>query len=366
MHARRSRITLKLDFRSDLMPITFAILAATLFGLSTPFAKLLVGNIPPVALAGLLYLGAFLGLGLYRVLRRVVSGQHASSGSALRKADLPWLTGAVLSGGILAPISLMLGLTLISGFSASLLLNMEGVATAIIATMLFKESLGRRLVIALVCVTAAGVLLSWDPSQGSWNIVGLMLLILAGFGWGLDNNLTRNICSRDPVQIALAKGGLAGSASLAIAIALGSNIPIDSQIVWALMLGALSYGASLVFFVLALQGLGASRTGIFFSLGPFVGAVVSIIVLRESLGWVVLPALVLMALGVLALVYERHSHEHEHEEITHTHIHTHGDSGHDHCHTEPVRGPHNHEHTHKAAVHGHVHWPDIHHRHTHD
>lgn len=243
------------------MPIAFAVLAATLFGLSTPFAKSLVSDIPPVALAGLLYFGAFLGLGSYVVLRRIVSGPHSSSSSALRKSDLPWLAGAILSGGILAPISLMLGLTLISGFSASLLLNMEGVATAIIAVMLFRESLGRRLVVALVCVTAAGVLLSWDSSKGTWNIAGFMLLILAGFGWGLDNNLTRNICGRDPVQIAIAKGGLAGSASLAIAIALGSNISIDAQIVWALVLGALSYGASLVFFVMALQGLDRKSVG---------------------------------------------------------------------------------------------------------
>lgn len=348
------------------MPIAFAILAAALFGLSTPFAKLLVSNIPPVALAGLLYLGAFLGLGSYSMLRRIVSGHRGASSSALRRADMPWLAGAILSGGILAPISLMTGLTLISGFSASLLLNMEGVATAIIATMLFKESLGRRLVIAIVCVTVAGVLLSWDPSQGTWNIVGFMLLILAGFGWGLDNNLTRNICGRDPVQIAIAKGGLAGTASLVIAIALGSTISIDAQILWALVLGAVSYGASLVFFVLALQGLGASRTGVFFSLGPFVGAIVSILVLREWLGWVVIPAMVLMIIGVLALVYERHSHQHGHEEITHAHIHTHGDASHDHCHAEPVREPHNHEHAHKAVVHDHVHWPDIHHRHTHD
>jgi len=342
-------------------------LAATLFGLSTPFAKLLLDDISPVALAGLLYLGAFLGLGLYTVARRFASGQQAvPSSGALRKADLPWLAGAILSGGILAPVSLMLGLTLISGFSASLLLNMEGVATAIIATMLFKESLGRRIVIALVCVTAAGVLLSWDPSEGERNAVGLLLLVVAGFAWGLDNNLTRNICDRSPLQIALAKGGLAGSATLAIAIAMGSNIPMDAQIVAALVLGALSYGASLVFFVLALQGLGASRTGMFFSLGPFVGAAISILVLREWLGWVVLPAVVLMILGVLALVYERHSHEHEHEEISHTHIHTHGDLDHDHCHAEPVRGPHIHEHIHRAVVHNHVHWPDIHHRHTHD
>ena len=348
------------------MPISFAILAAALFGLSTPFAKLLVGNIPPVALAGLLYLGAFFGLGLYVVVRRIAFGPRATSSSTLRKADLPWLAGAILSGGILAPVSLMVGLTLISGFSASLLLNMEGVATAIIAAMLFKENLGRRLVVAIVFVTAAGVLLSWDPSEEAWNLLGFMLLILAGFGWGLDNNLTRNICSRDPVQIALVKGGLAGSASLAIAILIGSDITMDAQIVWALVLGALSYGASLVFFVLALQGLGASRTGVFFSLGPFVGAVVSIFMLREWLGWVVLPAFALMIIGVLVLVYERHSHQHGHEEITHTHVHTHGDPYHNHCHSEPFREPHNHEHTHKVVVHDHAHWPDIHHRHSHD
>jgi drug/metabolite transporter (DMT)-like permease len=348
------------------MPIVFAILAAILFGLSTPFAKLLLNNIPPIALAGLLYLGAFLGLGSYVVVRRIASGRRISSNSALRKADLPWLAGAILSGGILAPVSLMIGLTLISGFSASLLLNMEGVMTSIIATMLFKENLGRRLIISLVCVTAAGVLLSWDPSLGTWNIAGLTLLIVAGFGWGLDNNLTRNICGRDPVQIALAKGGVAGSASMAIAIALGSSISMDAQLLWALVLGAMSYGASLVFFVLALQGLGASRTGVFYSLGPFVGAVVSILFLREWLGWVMVPALALMALGVLTLVYERHSHEHEHVEVAHTHIHTHRDLTHDHCHTEPVREPHNHEHIHRAAVHDHSHWPDIHHRHPHD
>jgi multidrug transporter EmrE-like cation transporter len=149
-------------------------------------------------------------------------------------------------------------------------------------------------------------------------------------------------------------------------MALGTSISIDAQILGALVLGALSYGASLVFFVMALQGLGASRTGVFFSLGPFVGAIVSVLVLREWLGWVVLPALSLMILGVLALVYEKHSHEHGHEQITHAHIHTHGDAIHDHCHAESFREPHDHEHTHIAVVHDHVHWPDIHHRHDHD
>ena len=348
------------------MPISYAILAAALFGISTPFAKSLVGDISPAALAGLLYLGAFVGLGIFVAARRAARGAGAGAGNPLRRADLPWLAGAILSGGIVAPVSLMVGLTLISGFSASLLLNLEGVATALIAAMLFKETLGRRVVVALILMTSAGVLLSWDPSEGEWNIVGLLLLVVAGFGWGLDNNLTRNICTRDPVHIALVKGGVAGGALLSVSVMTGWSPTVDSQIAWALALGALSYGVSLVFFVLALQNLGASRTGVFFSLGPFVGAVVSIAVLHEWIGWVVLPALALMVLGVLALVYERHSHEHVHEEMTHTHLHTHGDAVHDHGHVEGHREPHIHEHTHKAAAHSHVHWPDIHHRHDHE
>ena len=265
----------------------------------------------------------------------------------------------------MAPISLMIGLTMISGFSASLLLNLEGVATAIIATMLFKEHLGRKIVLVILCMTAAGVLLSWNPEEDVFAVTGPLLLIVAAVGWGLDNNFTRNICGKDPVQIAQIKGLVAGCTSIALALALGWNVKMNSDIIWALVLGSLSYGASLVLFVLALQGLGASRTGAFFSLGPFVGAAVSVVLLDESLGWIMVPAAVLMVSGVVAMLYERHSHVHQHEEMTHVHLHAHGDFSHDHCHSDPVREPHVHEHTHLAEDHDHPHWPDIHHRHVH-
>lgn len=347
------------------LPLVFAVASAVLFGMGTPFAKLLLGDLPPVALAGLLYLGAFVGLSLYDILRRTTSDQSEVSKSRLGRNDAPWLAGAIVAGGIVAPISLMTGLTMISGFSASLLLNLEGVATAIIATMLFKEHLGRKIVLVILCMTAAGVLLSWNPEEDVFAATGPLLLIVAAVGWGLDNNFTRNICGKDPVQIAQIKGLVAGCTSIALALALGWNVRMSSDIIWALVLGSLSYGASLVLFVLALQGLGASRTGAFFSLGPFVGAAVSVVLLDETLGWIMVPAAILMVGGAVAMLYERHSHVHQHEGMTHVHLHAHGDFSHDHCHPDPVREPHVHEHTHLAEDHDHPHWPDIHHRHVH-
>ncbi len=347
------------------MPLVFAVASATLFGIGTPFAKMLLGNLPPVALAGLLYLGAFVGLSLYDALRRTTSSQKELSSNRLRRSDAPWLAGAIVAGGIVAPISLMIGLTMISGFSASLLLNLEGVATAIIATMVFKEYLGRRIALAIICMTAAGVILSWNPEEDVFSVTGPLLLLLAAVGWGLDNNFTRNICGKDPVRIAQIKGLVAGCTSIALGLALGWNARMSSDIIWALVLGSLSYGASLVLFVLALQGMGASRTGAFFSLGPFVGAAVSVALLDESLGWIMLPSAVLMVGGVVAMLYERHSHSHRHEQMTHAHLHSHGDFSHDHCHPGTVSEPHVHEHTHLAEEHDHPHWPDIHHRHTH-
>jgi drug/metabolite transporter (DMT)-like permease len=361
----QERIRLQNSVGANRLPLVFAVASAVLFGMGTPFAKLLLGDLPPVALAGLLYLGALVGLSLYDIFRRITSDQQEVSKSRLGRNDAPWLVGAIVAGGIVAPISLMTGLTMITGFSASLLLNLEGAATAIIATMLFKEHLGRRIVLVILCMTAAGVLLSWNPEEDVFAVTGPLLLIVAAVGWGLDNNFTRNICGKDPVQIAQIKGLVAGCTSIALALALGWNVRISSDIIWALVLGSLSYGASLVLFVLALQGLGASRTGAFFTLGPFVGAAVSVVLLNESLGWIMLPAAVLMVGGVVAMLYERHSHVHQHEEMTHVHLHSHGDFSHNHCHPDPVRGPHVHEHTHLAEDHYHPHWPDIHHRHAH-
>jgi drug/metabolite transporter (DMT)-like permease len=349
----------------DKRPLIFIIISASLFGISTPLAKLLVGDIAPVALAGLLYLGAFVGLSLYALVRnkRVVDQNKKSA--PLEKKDLPWLTGAILTGGILGPISLMTGLTLVSGFSASLLLNLEGLATVLIAVFVFRENTGKRLWMALVCMTIAGVLLTWDPTQDKFTITGPLLIIFAMICWGIDNNLTRNISDKDPIQITQVKGFVAGITSLSLALILGMKISLNITIVFALLLGSFSYGVSLVFFIKALKGLGSSRTGTFFSLAPFIGAIASLIILKEWIGWTMLPAAGFMLLGIWLMGSEKHAHFHIHKPITHTHSHVHTDMHHLHEHTDDVHEPHTHEHTHNEITHVHPHFPDTHHRHEH-
>jgi drug/metabolite transporter (DMT)-like permease len=346
-------------------PVIYAVVSASLFGLSAPLAKILVEDVPPVALAGLLYIGAFLGLSLYMVLRSVSKVDPGARPSYLVRGDLKFMAGAVLAGGIAGPILLMMGLSLVTGFATSLLLSLEAVATAAIAVLAFREPAGSRLWLALGCMTVGGVLLTWDTQAGGFDPLGPVLVVLAMICWGVDNNLTRAISSRDAVQITMVKGAVAGSTSLAIAWALGMVVPLDPILGFALLLGALSYGISLVLFIRALEGLGSARTGAFFSVAPFVGAVASILILGEWLGWLMLPASAVMAAGVWLLVRERHSHEHTHEEVTHVHSHGHDDIHHGHEHEPGCVEPHCHAHAHDPIAHAHPHWPDGHHRHRH-
>jgi len=340
-------------------------MSALLFGISPPLAKLLVRDIPPIALAGLLYLGAFVGLSLWSIgSGKMITGDN-NRASSLDRNDFRWLAGATITGGILAPISMMMGLKLVSGFSASLLLNLEGVATAMIAVFVFNENAGKRLWVALACMTVAGVFLTWDSSQSRFVPLGPLLLVFAMACWGVDNNLTRNLSDKDPVQVAQVKGLVAGIVSLSLALMVGMKIPLDLTTVFALLLGAFSYGASLVFFIKALEGLGSSRTGAFFSLAPFIGAVVSLIILREWIGWVMFPATGLMIIGAWLIASEKHSHLHRHESATHIHLHNHGEMHHLHKHSGVVSEPHVHDHRHVEQAHTHVHWPDTHHRHRH-
>ena len=347
----------------DKKPFLYIFISAALFGVSSPVAKLLLKDISPIALAGLLYLGAFLGLFLYSLLTSRIT--PVTEGEKLRKKDFHWLAGAIAAGGVMAPICQMLGLNLISGFSVSLLLNLEGVTTAVIAVLFFRENSGRRLWLAVLCMTAAGVFLSWSPEQGTFNVVGPLLILLAVVSWGIDNNLTRRISDKSPIQITYIKGLVGGIISLSVALVLGKAITFDIAILFALLLGSLSYGLSLVFFIKALKGLGSSRTGAFFSLGPFIGALVSIVVLRDWVGWIMVPAFLLMALGIWLIVGERHAHAHVHAAVTHTHSHKHDDMHHLHWHPEPIKGLHSHEHVHAELSHVHSHWPDIDHRHAH-
>jgi drug/metabolite transporter (DMT)-like permease len=342
----------------------YALLAAALFGASAPISKFLLGHIHPVVLAGYLYVGAFIGLGIYSLASSAYSNEKNEE--PLGRSDIPWLAGAIIAGGIVAPILLMVGLTMVSGISASLLLNLEAVMTASIAVIAFREHAGKRLWVALLCMTVGGVLLSWDASEGRFSILGPVLIVLAMVCWGIDNNLTRAISGRDPISISRFKGACAGVVSLCIAVMVGARLPLDIYALLALTTGAFAYGASILLFVKALAELGASRTGALFGMAPFVGAMMSLAFLRESAGWLLVPAAVLMACGAWLLLSERHQHAHVHEAVAHAHSHTHADDHHAHEHADDRAGPHSHEHMHESEEHAHAHWPDTHHRHSHD
>lgn len=341
----------------------FSLLAsAALFGASTPLAKLLLRGLHPVALAGLLYTGAFAGLAASRLAFRGLRRDPP-----LSKGDLPWLAGAILSGGILAPIILMFGLGRVSGLAGSLLLNFEALATALVAVGLFKEQAGRPVWAALALMTAGGVLLAWDPAGGRFDLLGPLLVLAAMAGWGLDNNLTRQIADKSPVEIALAKSLIAGVVSLTLAFATRHGFAPGWPAAAGLAVGTLGYGLSLVLFIEGLRGLGAFRAGALFGLAPFVGAVVAIAFLGDRLGPATVAAGLLMAAGAALILREKHVHLHHHDRIVHSHAHGHADGHHQHAHgSAPAgRGRHVHEHIHPATDHTHGHWPDSGHRHRH-
>lgn len=342
--------------------IAFA--AAALFGVSTPFAKLLLGTMSPVLLAGLLYLGSGIGLFAIRLVRQSSTRSNHDE-AALPRSQWPWLAGAVLFGGVLAPVLLMVGLRSTTAASSSLLLNFEGVFTAALAWFVFHENFDRRIALGMLAIVAGGMVLSWQ--QGSLALsAGALFVIVACACWGVDNNLTQKISASDPFQIASIKGLVAGSVNLAIAFALGASWPPIRVLVGALVVGFFGYGLSLALFVLALRHIGTARTGAYFSLAPFVGALVSLPLLHEPMQNTFWLAALLMAGGVWLHLTERHEHAHHHELLEHAHRHVH-DEHHQHEHAPNVdpREPHTHSHIHQPVTHAHAHFPDIHHRHVH-
>src|SRR5919199_3259559 len=260
--------------------IGLALTAALLFGVSAPFAKLLLRGAAPQLLAGLLYLGSGAGLLLAWLGRRRES-RSASREAPLTRRDLPWLAGAIAFGGVLGPLLLMVGLTRMPAASASLLLNLEGVFTALLAWFAFHENFDRRIALGMVAIIAGGVVLSWEGRVELGGLAGPLLVAGATLCWAVDNNLTQKVSAGDPVQIAMLKGLVAGVVNTAIALALGAAWPTIPRAAGALLLGFLSYGVSLVLFVLALRHLGTARTGAYFSSAPFVGAALSLAVFRE-------------------------------------------------------------------------------------
>jgi drug/metabolite transporter (DMT)-like permease len=340
--------------------VPFALGSAVLFGASTPISKLLLGSVNPWLLAGILYLGAGIGLAIVKLLSKPF---RLRAEAPLRASDLPWLAGVLVFGGLLGPLLLMLGLATTTASSAALLLNVEGLATMAIAWIVFRENVDRRLLIGAAAILAGAVLLS-STGDGLRIEGGGLLIVAACLCWGIDNNLTRKLSAADPIQIAMLKGLVAGGTNLALALAAGASLPAFGVVAAGVLTGFLGVGISIVLFMLALRHLGTARTGAYFSLAPFIGAILAVVILHEPLTPTLLAAAMLMAIGLYLHLSERHAHAHTHQALEHEHSHVH-DVHHQHSHDGAVSEPHTHVHRHSPIRHSHPHFPDLHHRHTH-
>ena len=317
----------------------------------------------PWLLAGLLYLGAGIGLAVMELAR--CSFERRRSEAPLRRKDLPRLALITIMGGILGPLLVMLGLARTSASTAALLLNLEGLATMGIAWLLFREPVDRRLLIGAGAILTGALLLSWrgGPAAYGW---GALAIAGACVAWGFDNNLTRKLSSTDPVQIVTVKSLVAGAVNGSLALISGAPLPASSSLAGAAVIGLFGYGASLVLFVLALRHLGTARTAAYFSCAPFIGATLSVLMLHEPVTAQLIVAGALMAVGVYLHASESHDHEHAHEGLEHEHRHAHEEH---HRHLHEAAGlpdqPHSHRHRHTPLIHRHPHYPDPHHRHGH-
>jgi drug/metabolite transporter (DMT)-like permease len=342
--------------------ILFALLSALLFGASTPFAKIFLGTVNPWMMAGLLYLGSGLGLVFIHLSRAIF--RLPNSEAPLPRSDIAWLVLVIVAGGILGPLFLMFGLARTDAAGASLLLNLEGLATMGIAWGVFRENVDSRLLLGAFSILAGAAVLSWQGHASfQW---GALLIAAACLCWGIDNNLTRKLSSANPVQLAMLKGLVAGMVNLILASANGATLPASSTVLAVGVVGLLGYGVSLVLFVLALRHLGTARTSAYFCLAPFGGAVLAVVMLGDPLSVQLIIAGSLMGFGLWLHLTEQHRHEHIHQIAVHEHRHTH-DAHHIHEHkgSVPVWEPHTHQHRHERLVHRHAHFPDLHHRHEH-
>ena len=342
--------------------ITTALVSAALFGITTPIAKLLLPGTQPLLIAGLLYLGCGVGVSLLRLAQ-----DRGWSATGLRARDWPWLGLTTLVGGIVAPALLMAGLSRADAASASLLLNLEVVFTAVLAWLVFREPANPRVVWGLVAIFVGSLVLV-GPTHffTDGDLVPLLLVAAACLCWALDNNLTRKVSAADARVLTVVKGLVAGVMNTTLALVLGATLPAVSHVLATLLLGFLGYGLSLVLFIVSLRHLGTARTGAYFATAPFIGAAVAMVLsgtFGDATFWI---AAVCMGVGVWLHVTESHEHEHTHELMQHSHAHRH-DEHHQHAHAFAWDGkePHSHEHEHGGLRHRHAHFPDIHHRHGH-
>ena len=335
-----------------------ALAAALLFGAAAPLTKVFLADLSPWLAAALLYLGAGIGLTAYRLIARLPTVR-------MNRVDAVCFAGAVVAGGILGPVLLMIGLTRMASSGASLLLNVEGVFTTLLAWCVFKEHLDARIAFGMLCILAAVVVWGWPEALRSGTAWPILAILAACLAWSIDNNLTRKVSETDATWIAATKGLVAGLVNLGLAAWIGWTTPAWPQVLAVMVIGFFAYGVSVALFVTGLRYLGSARTGAYFSAAPFFCAPLAVAMGDPVTSRFVLAGS-LMAIGISMHLRERHVHEHVHEALEHDHFHTH-DAHHDHAHDPPVPTGtrHRHRHRHVSLVHRHAHFPDSHHRHDH-
>ncbi len=329
-----------------------------LFGISTPLVQHFGFGVGAFATAALLYAGAAVVGALLR--RRIEHEARVVSG------DVPRLLAMAAVGAIIGPVALAWGLQRTSGTSASLMLTLEALFTAVLAWRLYRETMGRRVWTAMLLLLAGGILLALDQGrEGGARLWGLLAVLVATAAWGLDNTLSRALAERDPGQVVLAKAVLGATATSLLAVGFGESLPSLGAALGLFTIGATGYGLSLRFYLLAQRAFGAARTGSVFAFAPFIGAGLAVALGDHSTSWVMAAGSVLMLTGVVLHLAESHGHEHEHDVMEHEHAHRHDDGHHEHLHDPMPTDAHSHRHRHETLWHAHPHVPDAHHAHPH-
>lgn len=343
--------------------IVYAVSAAALFGMSAPFSKLLLAEVPPLMMSSLVYLGAGLGMLIVDFAKSMTKSKAVEA--RLEKKELPFILAMIVLD-IAAPISLMIGLTMTTAANAALLSNFEIVSTSVIALIVFKEAVGKRLWLSIALITIASVILSTDDLRSLSFSIGSIFVLLSCVFWGLENNCTRKLSIKDPLQVVIIKGLGSGTGAFIIAFYANELVWNIAYIIPALLLGFFAYGLSIYFYVTAQRNLGAARTSTYYAVAPFIGVLLSFFLFDEPITASFIIASLIMLAGTYFAVAEMHEHHHVHHLSNHEHRHSHSDEHHNHTHEETIKKEHSHAHGHSEISHAHAHTPDIHHRHRHE